>query len=139
MISFKIPLKTVSEANSSEHWTLKRNRHKEQQFLVREAYYKYVKIINFSAVITLTRLSPRLLDDDNLVSAFKWIRDELSECIFPSNDFCINKIGRAFFVKGRKDADPRLKWIYKQEKNPISSILIQIEPETPSTSDIPHE
>jgi hypothetical protein len=97
-------LKTVSESNCSEHWTKKSKRHKQQQFFIRTSFNKEVKNLQLPCKITLTRLANRKLDDDNLVSAFKWIRDQLADCIVP---------GKA---KGHADSDPRIKWSIRKNK-----------------------
>ena len=85
--------------------------------------------MHLPATITLTRLSPRLLDcDDNLPMAFKWVRDEIGACFFP--DKVVRYVARNGAVKtnkGHADADPRLTWVYKQEKRKIPGIRIEIE------------
>lgn len=131
MIEWTIPIITVSEANSSEFWKVKSDRHKQQQFFIKLSYKKYVKKIILPCSITLTRLSPRLLDEDNLVSAFKYIRDEISECIFPEKTgMYMTKKGKWKKLKGRADSDPRIKWNYRQEKNFISQVKIEIDFDT---------
>ena len=109
-------LKTVSEANATgEHWTAKSKRHKAQKLRVLiELMNNRVKV-QLPCIIKLSRLSPRLLDSDNLQSAFKHIRDQIAEYIFPE----IKGIGRA-------DDDKRLTWVYDQEKSKIQKVRIQI-------------
>lgn len=127
-ICFDVFISTVSEANSSEGWRKKNNRHKNQQWFVRMAFEQHVKAIYLPCVVTMTRLSTRLLDDDNLVCSFKWIRDEISECIFPEKrGFYVTKKGNMKKIKGRADSDPRIKWRYAQQKHPIQGIRIQID------------
>ena len=128
-IAFEIPIKTVSEANCSEHWTKKAKRHRSQQYFIRLAYNLYVKAMELPCHVTLTRLSPRLLDaDDNLPMAFKWIKDELSECIFPDKrKSYVTKKGKLRFIKGRADSDPRVTWRYAQEKGCFYRVRIEIE------------
>ena len=127
-ISWEIPLKTVSEANSSEHWTVSSKRHRQQQFFVRALFHGLDKEIPMPCKIKLTRLNSRGLDDDNLVSAFKFLRDEISECIFPEKRKHYMKKGKAISIKGRADSDPRIKWEYAQEKSQRMGIRIEIEP-----------
>lgn len=129
IINFELPIKTVSEANCSDHWTKKSKRHKSQQHFVRLAYNRYVKAIVLPCSVTLTRISPRLLDDDdNLPMTFKWIKDELSECIFPEKRLTyITKKGKIRAIKGRADSDPRVKWKYAQQKGNPQRIGIEIE------------
>jgi hypothetical protein len=47
-------------------------------------------------VVTLIRVAPRKLDDDNLQSGFKALRDGIADRL------------------GVKDNDPRVKWKYDQ-------------------------
>lgn len=124
-----MPLRTVSEANSSEHWHEKSRRHRKQQFFIRQAYEKYVHFLELPCIVTFTRLGPRFLDeDDNLPMAFKYIKDELSECILPEfRSFYVNKNGKKIKIKGRADSDPRIKWKFAQEKSSIHGIRVEIE------------
>lgn len=127
-ICWTIPIRTVSEANSSEHWTKKAKRHKQQQFFVRLAYKKFIEKLDFPCTVTMIRLSPRPLDDDNLRSAFKYIRDEISECIFPEKaGVYMTKKGKVKKIKGRADSDERIIWHYLQEKSPGYGIRIEID------------
>ncbi len=63
-----------------------------------EHYHGTVRFLRSPLAVTLTRIAPRKLDDDNLAFAFKGIRDEVA----------------AYF--GVDDADPRLTWRYAQER-----------------------
>ncbi len=75
----------------------------------------------------MVRLSPRFLDDDNLVQAFKYIRDEISECIIPEKMSCyLNNRGKVVKIKGRADSDPRISWYYDQEKDKAQAVRIEI-------------
>lgn len=69
-------------------------------------------------------------DDDNLVSAFKWIRDEISECLIEDSTgkfaYEIPEKTRVNKAKGRRDSDPRIKWEYAQEKSKNKGIRIEI-------------
>lgn len=126
-IVWELPLKTVSEANRSEHWTVSSKRHRQQQFFVRALFHGHAKPILPPCKITLTRVSSRALDeDDNLPMAFKWIKDEISECIFPEKRIFYVKKGKARAIKGRADDDPRLKWVFAQDKGKMG-IRIEIE------------
>jgi hypothetical protein len=126
-IVWEIPLKTVSEANCSEHWTISSKRHRQQQFFVRALFHGLDRDVSIPCKITLTRLNSRGLDDDNLVSAFKFLRDEVSECIFPEKRMHYIKNGKARAIKGRADSDPRIKWEYAQEKSKKMGVRIEIE------------
>jgi len=106
---------TISESNTSEHWTIKSKRHKSQQFFIKLAYQQRThNEVSLPCKIKMTRLATRLLDFDNLVSSLKWIRDQLADCIIPN------------LPKGRADGDPRIEWEYYQEKHPIPAVKIEI-------------
>jgi hypothetical protein len=64
----------------------------------------------------MTRYAPRPYDDDNIRSAFKYVRDAISEFVLGLAD---NKAYKA----GRADNDPRLTWVYAQEKTDTGGVL----------------
>lgn len=81
MIEFSAPIKTVSEANRREHWVDKRKRRIAQQQEVDAELLRALgrnRKVPLPCVVTLTRIAPRKLDDDNLRSAFKGIRDAIA-------------------------------------------------------------
>lgn len=128
-IVWEIPLRTVSEANSSEHWSVSSKRHRQQQFFVRALFHGLKAPIPLPCKITLTRLNSRFLDGDNLVCAFKFLRDEIALCIFPEKrKSCILKNGKIRSIKGLGDSDSRIIWKYAQEKNSRLGVRIEIEP-----------
>jgi hypothetical protein len=59
--------------------------------------------------ITITRLGPRKLDDDNLASSAKHVRDGIADKL------------------GVDDGDDRLTWRYSQEKSSTYGVRIKIE------------
>jgi hypothetical protein len=128
-ITWELPLRTVSEANCSEHWSKKAKRHRQQQFFVRSLFNHEAWQIYLPCIITLTRRSMRFLDsDDNLPMAFKFIKDELSECILaPKRKYYQNKKGAWIPIKGRYDNDPQIIWKYAQEKSKRLGIKIEID------------
>lgn len=104
-IVLQLPIKTVSESNSSEHWSTKHKRHKNQKKWVRIVWYKEGKPkIDLPCKVKLTRISPRTLDSDNLQGSLKWIRDAISEIIIPNT------------LAGRADDHPEISWEYDQQK-----------------------
>lgn len=127
-IIWDLPLKTVSEANSSEHWTKSSKRHRQQQFFIRQLFNKESTKIELPCTVKMTRTSTRFLDDDNLRIAFKWIRDEISECLIPEKcgNF-VDKKGKIRSLKGRADDDTRITWEYSQEKSKVQGIKIEID------------
>jgi hypothetical protein len=143
-IKWQLPLKTVSESNSNEHWSVKSKRHRRQQFFVRSAFKRESLPIPFPCIVRLTRVSQRALDaEENLPMAFKWIKDELGACLFPEKVVLYKKKnGRYTQNKGHADSDPRVKWEYAQEKGKIMSVRIEIRPYPsidPEPSHIDHE
>ncbi len=127
-IVWEIPLKTVSEANCSEHWTVSSKRHRQQQFFVRMLFHSLKDPVPLPCQITLIRLNSRPMDgQDNLPMSFKWIVDQISECIFPEKRKNYVKDGKVRQLKGRADSDPRITWKYAQEKGKMG-IRIEIEP-----------
>ncbi len=59
----------------------------------------------------------------------KWIRDEISECIFPEKrKTVVTDKGKVRAIKGRADDDPRLHWKYAQEKSKSMGLRIEIAP-----------
>jgi len=128
-ILWEIPLKTVSESNTSEHWTVSRKRHKQQQFFIRSLFKHEAQEIPIPCNITLTRISTRLLDsEENLPMAFKWIKDEIGACLFPEKVVIYRKKNGLFASnKGHADSSPLIKWKYAQEKGKIMAIRVEIE------------
>jgi len=140
-IVWELPLKTVSEANCSEHWRVKSKRHKQQQFFIRSLFNNETQKIPLPCIVKMIRISPRSLDDDNLTMAFKWIRDEISECLLPqTKKVCVSRKGKFIEIKGRADSDNRIKWQYAQEKKATHGIRIEISSSSLSEPlDIAHE
>lgn len=114
VLYFKIRL--WSEANIDDHWSKKRNRRLFQQNYIAQQWYTLGLDIKPPVRVTLTRLAPRTLDDDNLVTAFKSIRDRVASLIVPG------------LKPGRADNDPRIEWKYSQEKNKQYQVKITLEP-----------
>lgn len=118
---WKLNLKTVSEANNSEHWTKKRKRKSQQRQVVCWQWLADTPSIRVPCKVKLTRVGTRMLDvGDNLPMAFKAIRDEIAEQLIP---------GRP---PGFADASPLIQWEYDQVKGSPNGIIVQfyaIEPE----------
>lgn len=112
-IEWIIPTKTVSEANSREHWTKKKKRNDIQKSWVRLFFNKHKPEIGLPCKITLTRLGKKLLDDDNLPVSMKYLRDAIADHIFPGQ------------APGRADGDKRLTWVYFQALSKKTGVKIQ--------------
>lgn len=114
-IEWNLPIKTVSEANCSEHWTKKHKRHKSQKKMIWYQFKKEEKKITLPCHIKMTRISQRFLDKgDNLPCSMKYIRDSIAEEI------------TGIKISGRADDDERITWEYSQEKGKPQSIKIEI-------------
>lgn len=101
-MTYRIWVKTVSEANQAEHW---RKRHKRRKALRREAWLATLEhcgkvTIGDGLRISLTRITPstRRLDSDNLAMSLKSIRDGIADAL------------------GVDDGDERIVWAYEQCK-----------------------
>lgn len=122
-----MPIKTVSEINTTDHWGKKRARHKQQQHFTNLFFKRAVDKISLPCQITLTRLAQRTLDEDNLLSSLKYIRDEIAACIFPERIVTyVSKKGSIVQSKGRCDDDPRVVWNYAQQKSKSYGVKVDI-------------
>ena len=111
-----IPIKTISEANTREHWAKRSKRHSMQKMAVTSFLRADSPDIKPPCNIKLTRIAPRKLDTwDNLPMSFKYIVDSICEYIHP---------GKAI---GRADDDPNIKIEYAQEKGAPKEYSIRIE------------
>lgn len=111
--SVTIPVRLISEANNTDHWTKKNKRKKEIQRVIRQVWgIAPIRNTKLPVLITLTRLAPRTLDYDNLVAAFKWARDTIADILIPG------------LAPGRADDSDQIEFDYKQEKNPEYGIKI---------------
>lgn len=94
--------RVVTEANTHEPWQAKHRRKKNQQAAVRRLWLASPLSVcagangwPFPLRVQFLHVGPRM-DDDNLQTAFKAIRDEIAELI------------------GVDDGDPRVAWEYAQ-------------------------
>lgn len=110
-----LPVHVVSESNMREHWRKAHIRHKAQKACVKWFMLSSRIPTDLPCKITMTRLSSRNLDSDNLQTAFKYIRDAVSE------HFITNK------APGRADDDPRFEWHYSQEKSSEKAVRLTFE------------
>lgn len=103
-IEITLPIKIVSELNLREHWTKKHRRHKRWHKLVWAALLQHRGKIILPCCVTLIREAPRALDADNLMGAFKSLRDYVADQIIPG------------LKMGQADHDERITWGYMQLK-----------------------
>lgn len=102
-----LPIKTVSLANEHLHWRVRHKRAKEQRTAAALAFPAGNQL---PLTIRLTRRSPGTLDDDNLPPSLKSIRDGIADKL------------------GVDDRDPRVKWVYQQERTKGYAVCIEIIP-----------
>lgn len=113
---FKIPIKTVSESNSSEHWTKKAKRHTIQKWMVRKAFKDSNFAFKLPLAITMTRIGPKPLDaHDNLPASLKWVLDQIAAEITG-----IKQAGRA-------DDTKEITWKYSQRKGKVREYAVEIQ------------
>jgi hypothetical protein len=110
-LTLELATRTVSVANTREHWAAKASRAKRHRGMAwAEMRYAFGQPVFLSPLkITLTRIAPRQLDDDNLRSALKATRDGIADWLTID------------------DGDPRLSWEYAQEKGKPKQYAIRIE------------
>ena len=106
----ELDIKTVGGLNAREHWR------KRAQRVKAERNYACLAVKNrirppLPCVVTFTRLSAGMLDDDNLQGAFKAIRDGVADAF------------------GLADNHPLLTWRYRQErcKRGVYGVRIELE------------
>lgn len=116
---FKIPIpkELLSEGNKRDHWYKlhARNRRKDKWLT---AYLMKVYPIspNETCAITLTRIAPRKLDDDNWITSCKHFRDWIADRLIPG------------LKPGIADSDPRLSWKYYQASAKSEyALIIEVE------------
>ena len=111
-----LPIKTVSEANSTEHWTVKNKRHILQKNYVNSSFLNDQFTCPMPCVVKITRIAPRMLDDhDNLRVSVKWIADQIA--------VNLTKV----VTPGRADDDKRITWQYDQAKGKPKEYAVKIE------------
>lgn len=112
-----VPIRTVSEANSHEHWRYRQKRAKAQHEAVlltwlcnrkaQVALFRWGKMIGPTHV-HLTRLASRKLDSDNLAGSQKHVRDAVAKFLGVDD--------------GREDL---VSWSYGQERAKGYSVRIE--------------
>lgn len=114
-VQLNLPLRTVSEANTFEHWSHSHRRHKLQKDTVALAIKPLVQNIKLPCHVKLTRYAPEQLDTfENLPMSFKYIVDAC--CAHITGDF----------RPGRADSDKRISLSCDQVKSEGYGIKILI-------------
>ena len=105
-MTITIPIRLVSVANVREHWGKRAGRTKAH----RNAGRLFCRHLGFPLPVTvrITRIAPRPLDDDNLRSACKALRDGIADAL------------------GVDDRSPLVTWEYEQERGKPKEYAVRI-------------
>ena len=96
-MTITIPIRLVSVANVREHWAKRAARAKEHRALA-NLFCRLERPTPLPVTVRIARISPRPLDDDNLRSACKALRDGIADAL------------------GVDDRSPLVTWEYEQER-----------------------
>lgn len=97
MIVATLPIKTISVMNAREHWSSRSKRAALHRATAKSVMSRF-GLPALPVTVTMTRISTGTLDGDNLQSGLKAARDGIADWL------------------GIDDADPRIKWVYAQQK-----------------------
>ena len=110
MIRAHIPgLRLVSEANARGSWHRGAKRAASTRTIV-GARLATLRPPPLPVMVRIVRRGPGRLDDDNLARACKAVRDAVAGWL------------------GCDDADPRVSWVYAQERNRLYSVEVIVSP-----------
>lgn len=110
-MSAQIGLRLESTANLREPWQRRAKRAQEHRFFGRalgKAAGARPLAPGERATITITRVAPRALDDDNLASCAKAVRDGVADAL------------------GVPDNDRRLSWAYAQRRGATREYGVEV-------------
>ncbi len=123
-VSIKIPI-YVQSPNVQEHWRKKANRNKKHELIIKSFLDQSIEA-NFlkkstqdgktKFSITLTRISPKKLDYDNLCYSFKPILDSICSWLRPS------------LKKGQADKDVHVVYFQKKGNTKEYAFIVEIYP-----------
>lgn len=102
-----LPLRIESVANKREHWAVTAKRTSTHR-LAAISIQKH-KVPPLPCTVTITRIAPKQLDSDNLQSGAKALRDGIADRL------------------GVNDNDPRVTWVYAQERGEPREYAVRIE------------
>ena len=110
MITVLLPIKLASVANLRMHWAVKAKLAKAHRTRARVALMADAPTPPALPVtVVLTRVAPRKLDDDNLRSAFKAVRDGVADWL------------------GQDDGNTLIDWQYRQASAGVKQYAVEIE------------
>lgn len=105
---FYVPIRLVSLLNERFHWRkLSQLRKKQKAATKRSMTGK--EIPPLPLIITITRVGKRVLDDDNLATSCKYVRDQIAE------------------VVGVDDGSPLYTWRYQQRTSSSEKYGVEVE------------
>lgn len=104
-----IEMTLPSLANKRMKWQKLVRIKNEQKERVARALKLVEPLPPFPVAVTVTRVGPRPMDYDNLVSSIKYVRDQVAEAV------------------GVDDGDPGYQWTYRQELGKKYLVTIRIE------------
>lgn len=102
-----IPIRLPSLANTRMHWRYVATLKKKQREATK-ACLKDATIPPLPLLVTITRIGPKILDDDNLASACKYVRDEIARAV------------------GVDDGSNQYTWRYEQVKGMKYGVIVEI-------------
>lgn len=77
-----IPMRVSTPLNGSHgHWRTQAAKRKKERLAVAHVLRCHAPLPALPVVVTMTRHAPRSLDDDNLTSALKSVRDEVAKAL----------------------------------------------------------
>jgi hypothetical protein len=105
-----LPVKTVSESNARGHWAGKARRTKALREAAGLVVVGMLRAEGMAppCTVTLTRIAPRRLDDDNLRGALKAVRDGVADAL------------------GVDDGDPSVSWDYAQARGAAKQYAVVV-------------
>ncbi len=119
VIDTTIYVRTISEANTCEHWSKRHRRAKEQKKAVSMHLEKVSEIYipKLPCKVHLTRVGKRKMDSDNLAASLKYVRDAVAEWLVDDSHN---------LAPGRADGDERIEWLYDQEIGSEYAVRVKI-------------
>jgi hypothetical protein len=108
-VEAEVGVRTASEANVGGTLRGKLARKGRVKEAVRSALPRLGERFPLPVRVTLTRVSGGRLDDDNLRPALKAVRDVVAAWL------------------GLDDADPRVRWVYRQRAGWAAAVTIRVE------------
>lgn len=110
MLQVKLPIRTVSTTNQRWNWRARNRMAKAQRtpvgLVVKAMLARDPQ--RLPVYVTLVRIAPRQLDDDNLRGALKSIRDGVADAF------------------GLDDRDSSLRWLYDQRPGGVREYAVEI-------------